>query len=192
MSRTNNLCKLKIRSLYLNKVSSSGGFFGSFTIRIYYPTCFVHKTFCQNFVVIVTYYDTTKCLFKKACRWQLPVNLWFEQTAAFWLYILYQPSCPDSRKALKMNGCLPCGKPLSLLFLLCPAPFGETLFHCGSGEAAVPERNPSCPQRPCMALSVRREGEERAEPRKVSGQRGVSFSSSSLFVLCCILGTVHF
>lgn len=34
-------------------------------------------------------------------------HLWFEQTVAFWLYTLYQPSSPNPRKALKMKGCLP-------------------------------------------------------------------------------------
>lgn len=80
------------------------------------------------------------------------------------------------------------GKPLSPLF---PSLFEETVFFCGAGEAAVPERDPSCPPRPCVALSVRGEDEERAEPRKVSGQKGVSFTSSSLLCLCCILGSFH-
>lgn len=53
-------------------------------------------------------------------------------------------------------------------------------FHRGSGEAAVPERNPSSPPRPRMALPLRGEGEEGAEQRKVSGQRGVALASSSL------------
>lgn len=93
---------------------------------------------------------------------------------------------------MKMNGCLSCGRPLSLLLSLSPTPLAENLSLRGSGEAAVPERNPSCPQRPCLALSVWGEGEERAEPRKVSGQTVFPFSSSSVFVLCFILGTFFF
>lgn len=49
-----------------------------------------------------------------------------------------------------------------------------------SGEAALPEGNSSGPERTHVALSVRWEGEEGAEPRKVSGQPGVSFASSFL------------
>lgn len=73
------------------------------------------------------------------------------------------------------------------MFPLCPAVFGEPVFLCGSGEAAVPERNPSCPARPRVALPVRGESEERAEPRKVSGLRPSSFTSLSQLLLCCIL-----
>lgn len=54
------------------------------------------------------------------------------------------------------------------------------LFYRGSGEAAVPERNPSSAPRPRMALPLRRKGEEGAEQRKVSGQWGVTLTSSSL------------
>ena len=75
---------------------------------------------------------------------------------------------------------------------LCSSSCVETLFFLGSGETAVPERNPTCPQRACMALSVWGEGEERAEPRKVSGQRCVTFTSSALLVGCCICRSVIF
>lgn len=62
----------------------------------------------------------------------------------------------------------------------------EELWSSVPGEAAVPEGNSSGPQRAHMALSVWWEGQERAEPRKVSGQSSVSFSSSffpSLFLV---------
>ena len=61
------------------------------------------------------------------------------------------------------------------------------IFLSSSGKTAVPERNSSCPQRSCMALPVGGEGEEGAEPRKVSGQRDLSFTSSLQLLLCCIL-----
>lgn len=67
-----------------------------------------------------------------------------------------------------------------------------TLSFCDSGEAAVPERNSSCPQRPCMALPVWWEGEERAEPRKVSGSTASSFTSSSHLCLNSTLSSFHF
>lgn len=57
---------------------------------------------------------------------------------------------------------------------------------CGLGEVAVPEGNSSSPPWPCMALPLRGEGEERAEPRKVPGQRSSSFTSSSLLHGCCV------
>lgn len=52
-----------------------------------------------------------------------------------------------------------------------------TLCFCGSGEAALPEGNPSGAARPRVALPVGRKGEERAESRKVSGQRYFCFTS---------------
>lgn len=88
--------------------------------------------------------------------------------------------------AARIKPFVACVKPLSLLFSFCPAYLVKPCFLCVSGEAAVPERNPSSPPRSCMALSVRRESEERAEPRKVSGLSGVSFTSSLLLPLCCI------
>lgn len=84
-------------------------------------------------------------------------------------------------------------KLLSLLFPLCPAVFGDPLFLCGSGEAAVPERDPSCSARPCVALPVGWEGEERAEPRKVSGQRLFHFLLTACFMLCLgLISILHF
>lgn len=63
----------------------------------------------------------------------------------------------------------------------------EELRSSGSGEAAVPEGNSSSPQRTHMALSVWWEGQERAEPRKVSGQSSDSFSSSFFPSLLLVL-----